>query len=112
MSVEDKSVVDAIGLERESNNVVLTITDHLEWDGEGHLLTLQEKINTYLRFIESGELEESYPKAQGRKPVISIVALHHPDEEAEGFLERAREAVEGAGIGFRFKQSHFNSPPR
>ena len=38
-------------------NVVLTITDHLEWDIENeHLLILQDKINAYLGAIEDGEL--------------------------------------------------------
>jgi hypothetical protein len=112
MSVEDKNVVDAIGTERDSGNIILTISDQLEWEGQEHLLILQNKINTYFRFIESGEIFESYPQAKGQKLVISVVCLHEPDEEAIVFLDRAKEVAKSARIGFRYKQSHFNSPPK
>ncbi|WP_407059149.1 DUF6572 domain-containing protein [Ralstonia syzygii subsp. celebesensis] len=37
-------------------------------NSEEHLLLLQEKINCYLRFIESGEIYNSFPSAEGRSP--------------------------------------------
>jgi hypothetical protein len=111
MSVLDSNVVDAVGIERESGEAILTITDHLEWDGREHLLKLQEKINAYFRFIESGEIFQSYPEANGRQLTISVICLHQPDEEAATFFGRAKELAATEGIGFRYKQSHFNSPP-
>ena len=102
MSIEQTDVVDAIGVEKATGSVVLTISDHLSWDEEGqHLLLLQGKINTYLAFIESGDLEEAYADAANRRRVISVVAEHEPSAEAERFLGVARETVEGAGIEFR-----------
>jgi hypothetical protein len=60
MSVEQKDVIDAIGVNKESGEVVLTISDHLDWeDTSAHLLVLQDKINTYIAFIESGEILQS-----------------------------------------------------
>ena len=112
MAVDQLKKIDIIGVDKETGEVILTITDHLEWDEQNeHLLVFQEKLNSYLAFIESGELLESYPDARGRKPVISVVALYHPNEVANTFLERVRGVVEGAGFGFRFRQTHFNSPP-
>lgn len=81
MSIVETKVVDIIAVpEWEPDNVVLVITDHLEWgdkaqEGE-HLLLLQEKINTYIAFIESGELLESYPPAKGKNPKIRINGLY------------------------------------
>ena len=55
MSVENSQVIDAISINPQ-DVVVLTISDHLEWDEENeHLLLLQNKINAYLGVIESGE---------------------------------------------------------
>lgn len=33
----------------------------------------EEKINTHLAFIESGQIYESYPKAEGKELVIRII---------------------------------------
>ena len=58
MPIDDLSVVDAISL--DPHGVVnLTIFDARDWVDEGrHLLAIQEKINTYFNFIQSGQLLE------------------------------------------------------
>lgn len=102
MAVTDSDIIDAIGVEPETGCVVLSIADHLDWDEEGgHLLLLQEKLNTYLRFIEGGEMVEAYPDARGRPVRIDVVLRVEPDAEGATFLESARQTIEGAGIGFR-----------
>jgi len=41
MSVEQTEVVDAIGVEKATGDLILTISDHVEWDpGKEHLLIL------------------------------------------------------------------------
>ena len=107
MSINETKVVDIIAIpELEPDNVLLVIADHLQWgdkieQGE-HLLLLQEKINTYIAFIESGELLESYPSAKGKKPKIRINVLYEFPEQAELFITRVAEVLERAGIGFEF----------
>jgi hypothetical protein len=102
MSIEEENVIDAIGIETCSNKVVLTISDHLDWsDVSDHLVKLQEKINTYLRFIEGGEIDASYPHAADRERVISVVFRMQPPAEAVSFLERAAEILVDAGIELR-----------
>ncbi len=80
---------------------MLTIADHLPWNG-AHLATLQEKLNTYLRFLESGEVYASYPMAKGRKLEINVVAKFRPTQEALRFLERAGGTIQSAGFEFRY----------
>ena len=47
MSVENKNIIDIISID-PNENVVFSISDHLEWDLENkHLLILQDKINYY-----------------------------------------------------------------
>ena len=106
MSIEQTKVVDAIGVDDLSDEVILTITDHLKWGGDSdeHLLLLQEKINTYLSFIESGELIGSYPDAKGRIVVINIVWKYPLNEEAKGFIEQFKSIVDSAGISLRFEE--------
>lgn len=102
MSVDQTDVVDGIGVDSVSGKVVLTISDHLEWSEDDHLLQLQEKVNTYLSFVETGELLNSYPDAKGRDVLINVVCKYPPDDRAVGFLRRVANIVDGAGIKFGY----------
>jgi len=102
VSVENTTVVDAIGVERDSDKVILTISDHLDWSDErAHLLALQEKINTYLRFIESGEIDETYADALGRARVIDVVTKHPLTDGALEFFRKATAVLHDAGVELR-----------
>ena len=79
MSIEQTDKVDVISLNKDSDECVLTISDHLDWTNEmDHYLLLQDKINAYLKFIESGEIFESYPKSRGKKLRIDVVFKYEP----------------------------------
>lgn len=104
MSVEQRHVVDAISTSKFGDRTTLTIFDHLPWLSDNkHLLTLQDKINDYLRFVQSGQLYESRPEAKGRTIAIQIVCKFQPVGEAIRFLEIARRTVESAGLSFLIK---------
>ena len=104
MSVDQTNIVDFISLEG-NDIVILTISDHLEWDTEGeHLLLLQEKLNSYLRFIESGEMFSVYSYTSGKNIVIRIVFLYEPNKDGIFFLENAKLIIEEAGYQFRYYQ--------
>lgn len=105
MPLEKTNTVDAIGIESHSDKVVLTIIDSHLWNDDEHLFLLQEKINTYLRFVESGELVQSYEKARNRNVAINILLKFLPDPKGNIFLQKAKEVVESAGIEFRYE--HF-----
>ncbi len=65
MSILEKNKVDAIGKSKIENKVALMIADHLDWENElEHLILLQYKINTYISFIESGQVYDAYPDAK------------------------------------------------
>jgi hypothetical protein len=97
MSVAETDRVDAVGIEKETGRIVLTIIDPFEWD-DSHVLLLQEKLNAYLRFVESGQLLSEYPSATGRQVAISLLMQFEPNHLGRAFLSRAAEAIEGAGI--------------
>ncbi len=104
MAIDQPRVVDIIGVENATGDVVLTISDHADWnDSRQHQQMLQDKLNTYLSFIESGELYEKYPSAKGHRPRIDVVSKYKPDAEGYKFLSKAKSIVENAGYGFRFE---------
>lgn len=88
MSVTEKEKIDIIGIE-EDKFVVLTITDHLDWsDTFYHLCALEDKINTYLEFIEGGQIDEDYPDYKGKELVIEIVSIYPFNEDGLDFLKK------------------------
>lgn len=98
MTVEQTDVVDGIGTDEEMDRVVLVIADHLPWTSDDHLLLLQEKINSYLGFIENGELAKLMPDAISRFLEIRITCQYPPDEGGISFLEDVKQSLERFGI--------------
>ena len=103
MAVDDANIVDIISDDR-NGCVVLTISDHLDWsDPLFHLHTLQEKLNRYLAFVESGELLERRPEAAGRPVRICVALSHSPIAIGREFLEKAKAIVENSGVDFSYR---------
>lgn len=103
MSVTDTDSIDAIGMEKEARRVFLSIIDPLAWDKDDlHLFTLQEKINTYLYFVESGELLKALPDSAGFDIAIELILKHMPTDEAIAFFDKTMQILFDKGIVFVF----------
>jgi len=101
MSIDQPNVIDYLSSNKADNRCVASIADHLEWDNREHLLALQDKINNYLSFIESGEIYEARPYARDQKIEISLLCIHTPETGDDlKFLQFARNAINNAGFGF------------
>ena len=104
MSVDQKDTVDFISTSPEGN-VMLTISDHLPWDKKNeHLLALQDKLNSYLMFIESGEIFESYPTAKSKSLIIEVVMKYKPNEVVLVFLTQSKNTIENTGVQLKWRQ--------
>jgi hypothetical protein len=102
VAIDNPETIDIMSTS-PTGELVLTISDHLDWsDTKGHQLTLQQKLNGYSRFIESGEVYEHRPHAVGSNIVISVVGQFEPDLAGRDFLEKAGATIKGAGFGFKY----------
>ena len=112
MSIEQTDVVDIVSTDRTTGHVVLTISDHLDWsDSTAHQRLLQNKLNRYLAFVESGEILQSYPDAKDRPIAFKVVFQFPPDEAGQAFLGKVRPIIESAGFSLRdevFTGARFN----
>ena len=100
MSIAQTGKVDIL-FRDDTGHGVLVITDHLDWEefDEGdHLLLLQEKINTYLAFIDSGQLAKTRPDWKGLSIIIQVDAMYEPNKKALEFYRAAGKAVAEAGV--------------
>lgn len=101
MSVENSKVIDFIS--DKDDKIVLTISDHLEWDNDNeHIYLLQEKINAYLMAIESGKVNKSYPLSMDKKIVVSIALKYAPNETGVLFLSNVNDTLSNSGYGFSY----------
>jgi hypothetical protein len=104
MSVEEIGSIDVISTDEHTGQVILTVSDHLDWhDNLKHQKVLEAKLNAYLRFVESGEILHRHPAPKGRRITICVVFRFQPDQEALHFLAQVRRVVESAGIAFRYE---------
>ncbi len=105
MSIDQTDKIDFVTIEYQTGDVLLSISDHLSWDhDEGeHLLMLQAKLNTYLAFVEGGQMYQEVPETIGRRVVINLVGKFPLSEEATKFFRLASQAIHKAGFALRFK---------
>ena len=70
---------------------------------ERHIELLQQKLNTYLSYIEGGQMLKDYPNAHSCKCVISIVGKSDPSGDGVRFLDAVRETLGQAGYELRLE---------
>jgi hypothetical protein len=105
MSIEQSDTIDFVNIDKTSGNVLLTISDHLDWDEseDQHLVLLQSKLNAYLRFIEGGELHQKFPETSERAIIIQVVGKFPMSKQAGIFFETVRAAIDGTGLKLQFR---------
>ena len=107
MSITDLGKVDLVATRPGSRVVKLVITDHLRWDDfPAHAELLQEKINSYLEFIESGQLAALKNPLIPESPEIwiTLAAEWPPSTQAQAFLAQINEFLGSAGLRFEVQQ--------
>ncbi len=86
MSINDINSIDMMGQCKETGKVILTLIDDMNWiDERSHLSKLQEKLNAYLAFIESGQIFEEEPNFKDEVIKIEVCMKYKPTNNAEDF---------------------------
>jgi len=94
MTVMETNIIDAMGLMPKTNELSLMISDHLDWELEPeHLLFLQEKINTYIGFIQEKQYVEFYPGREFDSYVIEIFFMYEISDTCIDFLDYVADQI-------------------
>ena len=106
MSIDQPKVIDARAIDEKTNEVCLFIFDHYDWcdPRSDHPFRLQDKINAYLSYIESGEIYENDPDYQGKPVIIKVIGKYPLSDFGIKFYEKATSIVQWAGFDLRFEQ--------
>lgn len=104
MSIDNSKEIDFVSLNSIPDTALLVVSDHLDWsDTLWHQLKLQEKLNTYLAFIENGELLMRFPKAKNKRVMVRVIFQYQPDRSGEEFLAKVNGAFKAAGFAFSYQ---------
>ena len=105
MSVCETNVIDIMAQSKENSmELKLVITDHLDWEEEQqHLLMLQEKINTYLGFIEAKEYMDTYRGLTFESFLIDIRFKYIFNDSCHHFLNIVASQFELMDISIRLR---------
>jgi hypothetical protein len=108
MTVEDTRSIDIVAT-RPDGGVVLVIVDDLGWDDPNHhMFLIQEKINAYCDFVESGEFRSKFAQAKVDPITILLKLAYPPPNEVQWFLSKTTELLLSAG--YYFEVERFSVP--
>lgn len=103
MAVSDPATVDAVGLDPDTGDAMMVISDDLDWsDAMAHINALQAKIGAYIGFMNSGQLDEALPEAVGRKRRIAIFQQYEPPGPMMQILDQLGEQLAAFEIGYGY----------
>ena len=103
-------MVDVIGQDAKTGEIVLVMNESNEWDGsDEQLLALQERFNVYVSFLLDGEMAEAHPELAGKPARIELRCAHMPDTRALELLGLIHDQLAFQEI--KFEVIVRNDPP-
>lgn len=88
LNIEKTDIIDGLAYDKESFTLILLLADGMDWlDENRHLLLLQEKLNTYIGYIDTKQYAEKYPEV--RKIELRVSFLFKEPDMCRYLLERA-----------------------
>jgi hypothetical protein len=106
MALEEPEKIDFIGIAPDGY-CVLTIADTHDWnDAYAHIAALKEKLNTYVHFIRSGEIDRAYPHGKDSERKILVALREAPPAPGVEFFTEAKSTITALGIAFSWQVFH------
>ena len=102
MSVKEADTIDAMGVDKSTNTLVLLITDPYQWviDEYNHLKAFQKKINNYVAFIENGGYRSEYGDQTFSGFRIEAEFKYRPTKIGQSCLDNGKKPLAERNIEF------------
>jgi Family of unknown function (DUF6572) len=98
--VEDATMVDTIGRDKDTGEYKLFLTEYRPWNSEPEQLQqLVVKAANYIQFVKNGELIKQVPEAAGVPVTIVIGYYDVPTPDAQTVLDQLEQQIQGHGLG-------------
>jgi hypothetical protein len=104
MAIDQPKVIDFLVHDKDKQRAALIISDHLDWEGDGreHLELLQDKLNHYIWFVESGKMVETMPELAGLPLSIIVWGKYPLSGGAKKYYELAKRRAIELGFALEF----------
>ncbi len=106
MAVTNPDSIDGIQINKQTGAALLLIRDDLGWSEKveyAHLMALQNKVNLYVDFVESGRLFSEMPAAKKRPVEILVVFSHAPTAQGEEFFRVVNDILKDTDIRLSYR---------
>ncbi|MBP5529457.1 MAG: branched-chain amino acid ABC transporter substrate-binding protein [Lachnospiraceae bacterium] len=99
MAIDNTAVVDAVAY--EGDKLILQLYDHLEFTDEiekDHMFLLQDKLNTYIWYVDSEQYKETYPNANLSVFEIQIKFKYNPSDFCISYIQYVNNKLQATEI--------------
>jgi hypothetical protein len=105
LNIEKTDTIDSLAYEQDTFSLILLLTDGMDWsDMMRHLWLLQEKLNTYIWYIDSGQYEEKYSNV--KRIELRVSFLFEEPELCHELLEKAKKVFMNVFENFEMIVEH------
>lgn len=104
--VANPKIIDLIGQDPKTGEVVLTMFESREWPHEEQLVhsrvvQLQNKIDSYVSYVIDGYLKQHYPKYSQLPVKIELKCIEKPRDDFADFMLAAEDFASTYQIVFK-----------
>ena len=99
MTIDDSNMIDGIAYDGEI--LILEVYDHLGFEGEfefDHIILLQDKLNTCLRYIESKQYLEIYPEKTFTEVNINVHFLKKITDNCKRYIDVSNDKLQSLKV--------------
>ena len=99
MAITEKDTIDSVAYEK--NTLIMQLYDHLDFEGKfeyDHLVMLQDKLNTYIWYVDSKQYQETYPDKKFENFLIKIFFVCEITELCEKFIRNVNLKLQKSNI--------------
>lgn len=90
LNIENTDTIDGMAYEQDTSSLILLLADGMDWsDTNRHLWLLQEKLNTYIWYIDSEQYKEKYPDV--KRVEVRVSFLFEEPKLCHKLLEKANQ---------------------
>ncbi len=103
MAITEKDVVDSVAY--KDDFLLLQLYDHLDFEGEfekDHMMMLQDKLNTYIWYIDSKQYRETYPGKEFSEYLIKIFFVFEPSELCKKYITHVNKRLSDTMIKIEY----------
>ena len=110
MAIDDSNVIDGIAYDGEI--LILEVYDHLGFEGEfefDHITILQDKLNTYLWYIDSKQYLTVYPEKTFTEFIINVHFLKGITDNCQKYIDVSNDKLQSLKVTIIPIVAHENS---